>query len=124
MERFSPTNTVYELKAPTCADFEPNFQSAFAAVSTIDAPWLLSADGAKIAAIRQDHVYGLRKWTAHGHNSAHLPIIIKNPQRDAPSFGYRNGLTVFDDAAFAVRLTDGGSYITRPVRDVYQQCLC
>ncbi|HRN69957.1 MAG TPA: hypothetical protein PLS49_02120 [Candidatus Woesebacteria bacterium] len=100
-KEFNPilTESLYELKPPTCEKFEPNFLNVF---DSIQAGYQVETDfinsnGIVVASIWENQeIFGFKKWISGNiSNAAVLPIVVKNPYRltdQEELIGIRNGL--------------------------------
>lgn len=115
---------VKHFKGPTCEQFEPNFLRVFSFAESlrnivIDGS-ITNNDGLVIARLYDEQeVFGFqRQIKGNISNRSVQPLLIKNPNQINDSegkVGVRNGLTVFANIAFAVKIGSLGNYITRPV---------
>ncbi len=124
------TSKFYKVERPTCEKYEPNFEKVFKVAQN---PYNIYSDGTIVndsgdlvaQFFGNELVFGVKRWMNGVDSNANTgPILVKNPTHlDQDIVGIRNGIFVFQDTAFAVRVTNsGGLYITRPVIPEYQAC--
>lgn len=138
-EIFVPTHVVtgelkaskfYKVERPTCEKYEPNFEKVFKAAGN---PYNIYSDGTIVndsgdlvaQILENELVFGAKRWMNGVDSNANMgPLLVKNPTHlDQDIVGIRNGMFVFQDTAFAVRINNsGGLYITRPIIPEYQAC--
>lgn len=94
------TESLYELKPPTCKAYEPNFLHIFNFIQDGNLNVqndVLSPNGDVVAGVWPGElVFGFKKYIPdHPSNAAELSILVKNPDRKPEQeglIGIRNGL--------------------------------